>query len=153
VGVAFAWLALVAGEVAQGLFHVRPDLWRLSIAQPGTVSASMSRTSAEEAEIPAGLIQQLTRVREGNRESVHALLRTEIPSGDRLGVFHLSFCPPFNEAPKLTAHAVDTENVEVRITQAESFGARIEVRLPREETAPRGVMIEVLGTVTARPDA
>jgi hypothetical protein len=153
VGVIVAWLVLIAGEVAQGLFYFRPELWKRWTARPAAVSDSRSNPAAEEAEIPAGLVQQVTRVREGERESLHALVRADIAGGDRLAVLHLSFCPPLAEALELTAHAVDAENVEVRVTQAEMFGARIEVRLPREEAEPRGVMVEVLGTVTSRQGA
>jgi hypothetical protein len=151
VGAVFAWLVLIAGEVAQGMFHFRPEVWRRWTARPAAVSDSRSIRAAEEAEIPAGLVQQLTRVREGDRESLHALVRAEIPGGDRLAVLHLSFCPPLAEAPELTAHAVDADGAEVRVTQVETFGARIEVRLPRDEAAPRSVLVEVLGTVTSRP--
>ena len=153
VGVVFAWLVLVAGEVAQGLILFRPELWRRWNAQAATVSVSTSNSAAEEAEIPAGLVQQVTRVREAERESLHGLVRAEIPCGDRLAVLHLSFCPPLAESPELTAHAVDSDAAEVRVTQAETFGARIEVRLPREEAVPRSVMVEVLGTVTSQRDA
>jgi len=153
VGIIIAWLFVIAGEAAQGVFQFRPELWRHWITQPAALSAATLNAAAEEAEIPAGLVQQVTRVREGERESLHALVRADIAGGDRLAVLHLSFCPPLAEAPELTAHAVDAENVEVRVTQAEMFGARIEVRLPREEAEPRGVMVEVLGTVTSRQGA
>jgi hypothetical protein len=147
VGIIIAWLVLIAGEVAQGVNCFQPGLWRRWNARLAVVSVSTSSSAADEAEFPAGLVQQMTRVREGDRESLHALMRAEIPSGDRLAVLHLSFCPPLAEAPELTAHAVDAENAEVRVMQAETFGARIEVRLPREEATPRSVMVEVLGTV------
>jgi hypothetical protein len=147
VGVFFAWLVLIAGEVVQGLYFFRPELWRRWTVRRAAVSDSRSNPAAEEAEIPAGLVQQVTRVREGEGESLHALMQAEIPGGDRLAVLHLSFCPPLAEAPELTGHAVDAEGAEVRVTQAETFGARIEVRLPGEEAESRSVLVEVLGTI------
>jgi hypothetical protein len=109
-----------------------------------------SPAEAEEPEIPEGLVQQVTRVLEGERESIHALVRAEIAAHDRLSVVHLAFCPPLAARPELTAHAVDADDAEVRITQAEAFGARIEVRLPKVDKSARSVMIEVLGSVIAR---
>src|SRR5262249_25283923 len=108
----------------------------------------------EESEMPAGLVQQVTRVRDANCESIHALVRAEIPAGDRLAVFHLAFCPPLARSPELTAHAMESgdelaaQGVEVRITQAELFGARIEVRVPYSVDQPQCVLGEVLGSVT-----
>jgi hypothetical protein len=150
VGVALAWILLIAGEAAQGLFYSRPDVRRVWNTRSANPIVSPLISEAAELEIPAGLVQQLTRVREGDRESLHALVRAEIPGGDRLAVLHLSFCPPLGEAPELRAHAVEAEDAEVRVTLAETFGARIEVRLPREDAAARSVLVEVLGTVTAR---
>jgi hypothetical protein len=102
--------------------------------------------AADEPETPAGLLQRVTRIREADRESIHALIQAEIPAGDRLVVIHMAFCPPLTARPELTAHALDSDEAEIRMTQAETFGARIEVRLPRDERESRGVLIEVIGS-------
>lgn len=65
---------------------------------------------------------------------------------DRLAIIHLAFCPPLAERPELTAHALDMDEADVRITQAETFGARLEVRLPAVAQAERSFLIEVLGS-------
>ena len=79
---------------------------------------------------------------------LHALVRADVAAHDRISVIHLALCPPLGARPELMAHSLDAENAETRITQIESFGARIEVRLPRAEAEARSVMIEVLGGVT-----
>jgi hypothetical protein len=137
VGIAIAWLALIASETTAWLAP--------RVARRGRADAP---STTEESEIPEGLLQQLTRVREGDRESIHGLLQAEVPAADRLAVVHLAFCPPLAARPELTAHAMDSDDAEVRVTQVEVFGARMEVRLPRPADEPRRVLIEVLGSVT-----
>jgi len=106
-----------------------------------------------EVEIPIGLVQQVTRVREEGRESIHALVQAEIAAGDRMAVVHLAFCPPLEATPELTAHAVEAEDAEVKLTQAETFGARIEVRLGAAVKEPCGVIVEVIGAAATQRDA
>jgi hypothetical protein len=135
-----AWLLLVAAETAT---------WIL-VYQRGWPITSVDRA---EPEVPSDLVQQLTRTVENGRETLHALLRVEIPSNDRLAVAHLAFCPPLAAAPELTAHVIDDEQAEVRITQSESFGTRLEVRAAHTAPGPRNVLVEIVGSVTARPSA
>jgi hypothetical protein len=156
VGVIAAWLVLFGCEAASWLWHRRMAVVEIERTRPLLVESPEARSidADEEPAIPAGLVQQVTRVREADRESIHALVRAEIPAGDRLAAVHLAFCPPLANSPKLTAHAMETgddsivQSTEVRITQAESFGARIEVRLPRAVDQPQCVLVEVLGSVT-----
>lgn len=150
-GMAFAWPVLIVGEAAHWLPVFRPSLFCLRSVRTTAVPATHP-AATEEPEIPSGLVQQITRVRETNRESLHALVRAEIPRGDQLAVVHLSFCPPLDSRPELTAHALDADNADVRITQAETFGARLEIRSPRAEAAARQVLIEVLGSITDLKD-
>lgn len=105
--------------------------------------------TANQPEIPAGLVQQITRIRAAGGESIHALLLAEIPAQDRQAVVHLAFCPPLAERPELTAHCLDTEEHEVRITQVEAYGVRLEVRTATPRQAPQGAIVEVLGQATA----
>jgi hypothetical protein len=127
--------------------------WRLAVRR--TKRANRVRpplaAEAEPAEsIPANMTQQLTRVREARGgESLHALARAEVPAGDRLAVVHLALCPPLESPPELTAHAIDAEDAEVRITTAETYGVRLEVRLLQAAREPRQVLVEVIGSASA----
>lgn len=147
-GLTLAWLLFISAESIQWLHHYRPDLvnarW-LTALKPVAAPAA----EGEPLEVPPGLVQQLTRTLEANQESIHALVRADIAASDRFAAVHLSFCPPLAAQPQLSAHAIDADDAEVRITQAETFGARLEVRLPAANQAPRTVMVEVLGSVTA----
>ena len=75
------------------------------------------------------------------------MLRAEIPAGDRLAILHIAFCPPLDAQPELAAHALDADDAEVRITQAETFGARLEVSVPKPVTEGRRLVVEVVGAV------
>jgi hypothetical protein len=148
-GLVVAWLLVLGGEMTSWLPVVGPHLRRF-LVQHRLAGNGEPAEAIAESEIPTGFVQQMTRVREENRESIHVLASAEIPAGDRLGVVHISFCPPLTKRPELTAHAMAADDVEVRLTQAEVFGARIEVRASQDQMEPRNVLIEVLGSVMAR---
>jgi hypothetical protein len=153
VAIAIAWFVVIASEGASWLVAYRPELLKRERRRQHVAASRITTDEIDvepEAELPAGLVQQLTRVRENDRESIHALLLAEIPPGDRLAVIHIAFCPPLEAAPELTAHALDTDDADVRITQAETFGARIEVRVREVASEQRSVLVEVLGSATCR---
>ena len=159
-GLLLAGLIVIGGEIIQQLPRFR--VWTIGAAHPpvsslatiaATPPADMEelemQTEISEPEVPVGLIQQVTRVVEDGRESIHALSKAEIAADDRLAVVHIAFCPPLTDPPELSAHALDCDDAEIRITQAESFGARIEVRLATISQTPRSLLIEVLGSAKA----
>jgi hypothetical protein len=148
-----AWFLLLTGEAASwlvfyGVLKKAGVPWREPAAPQLAQHGAADETP--EAEVPAGLMQRITRVREGGRESIHALVSGDVPRGDRLTVIHIAFCPPLDAAPELTAHVIDADDAEVRITQAETFGTRIEVRLSKAAEEGRNVVVEVLGRVIDR---
>jgi hypothetical protein len=149
VGVIAAWFLLIALEAASWLTLYRAG--HVVFLHPPPQPSPLVSPEPEETETPiqAGLVQQLTRVREEGRESIHALLRAEIPAGDRLTILHIAFCPPLDAQPELAAHALDTDDAEVRITQAETFGTRLEVSVTRPVTEGRSIVVEVVGAVTS----
>lgn len=175
-GLLLAWMIVLAGETAQLHFYFRP-IWDRTLPPPpplappiltppplptATVSkiteiepleSERDEIEADEPEIPVGLIQQLTRVREGDHESIHALVQAKIPANDRQAILHLAFCPPLADKPELTAHALDCDDADVRITQAETFGTRLEVRLPVVSGNGHNVVVEILGSVKATKSA
>lgn len=155
-GVLASWLLLIAAEAVSWMTFYRRPRGILRADQPHrTIRPPIEQSEVAEPseEVPAGLVQQLTRVREDAGESLHALALAEIPAGDNFAVIHLAFCPPLDCAPALTAHPVDNDDATVKITQAETFGTRIEVRLPRASAEPRSVLVEVLGSVKASQSA
>lgn len=146
--IAVAWFVVIASEAASWLAPYHSKIERRPLPRSIANRAEVGAVAECEPELPTGLIQQLTRVREEDRESLHAILLAEIPANDRQAALHIAFCPPLDAAPELTAHALDADDADVRITQAESFGARIEVRLPAVSAEPRTILVEVLGSAT-----
>ena len=144
-GVGLAWFLLAGSEAASWLALFRGAQLPLgrNVSRPIAVAATLPEP---EAELPSGLVQQLTRIREAGHETLHAVMQAEVAAGDRLAVVHVSFCPPLGAIPEIAAHAIDAEDAEVRVAQAESFGARIEVRFPHAADQPRRVLVEVLGS-------
>lgn len=152
LAIAFAWFVLIGTEGLSWLAACGPAP-ACRTGEPRAVSnriAIEESTDEPETELPAGLVQQLTRVRDNGRESIHAVLLAEIPPGDRQTAIHLAFCPPLDQKPELTAHALDADDADVRITQAETFGARIELRLPAVAAKRRTALVELLGSATCQ---
>ena len=95
--------------------------------------------------LPPNLVQQVTRLVEEEGERVQALARVPIEAGDSLGVLHLAFGPPLAGHPHLAACVVDEPRATARVTDAETYGARVEVRLPQAAPQSRTVWVEVHG--------
>jgi hypothetical protein len=144
--VGLAWFALVVAECAI-LFVCwkRPRIKRPPAAVP------LPLDEPAEEPISEHLVQQLTRESNANGgESLHALVRVSCTAGDRLAVVHLAFCPPLAATPKLTAHALDDSGAEAKVTLAETYGARIELRLPDPASDGDSVLLEVVGQSSLR---
>jgi hypothetical protein len=147
-GIASAWLLFIAGESGAWLVFHPPRAVLRRLRREGTTDGEEQTGIVDEPALPPGLVQQMTRVRDGDHESIHALFETRVPAGDHRGIAHLAFCPPLVSQPELTAHAVDCEDAEVRVTQIETFGARFEVRFTQPSEESRRVIVEAIGSIT-----
>ncbi len=146
MAVALAWFVLASAELATWIPRGRSRPRQAPLAR-----TAVSEEEAAEEEISGALVQSLTRERTADGgESLHALVRAACEPGDQVAVVHLAFCPPLATAPELTAHVLDESGGEARITLAQSYGARVEVRLPRAAVEGQAVLIEVLGSVAAK---
>jgi hypothetical protein len=150
LAVAVAWFLFIVAEAATWLPQLlRRNPMRIADRQRGV--AMPQEGSEEQLEsIPDAVVQQITRERtpEGD-EAIHAVLRVPMEAGDNLAVAHLAFCPPLPGEPTLAAHVLDDSGAEPRITLAQSFGARIEVRMSRAGQSAASALIEVIGTARA----
>jgi hypothetical protein len=140
--VGLVWVLVICAEAA---------MWRLlgppvSFGARRAAGSSDAEQGSEEGGVPAGLVQRLIRTREGGSESIHALVEVVIPQGDTQGAVHVAFCPPLNGQPTLSAHAINADEAEVRITTAETYGARLEVRLRESPLQPCSVVVEIFGS-------
>jgi hypothetical protein len=147
VGEAVAWIAL-------GRSLPRHES-RTSVADSPRASATLAPCAPAEKyvdepegdEVPAGLVQRLERVAIDGDESVYALLRVPLEAGSRQGIAHLAFCPPLPRTPQLAGASRDEWAGDVRITAAETYGVRLEIRLERPAQAGEAVLVEVWSEV------
>lgn len=99
---------------------------------------------SEEELFPEGLLQQLTRSRLDERtEMLHGLLRAEFEPGQRQQVLHLAFTPPLATRPRVEAHQADGPAAQIKATDVQTYGVRLEVRLAAVARAPESVWLEV----------
>lgn len=150
--VALAWFVFVTAQagVLYGTFQ-QPRLTQRSTRPSPGIGLASGQEPAEEF-VSEHLIQQLTRERTTTgSEAVHALIRATCPPGDRLAVVHLAFCPPLGSTPRLTAHVLDDSGAEAKITLAETYGTRIELRLPKAAEAGQSILLELVGEAEITP--
>ena len=145
--VALAWFGFVTAEagVLYGTFKPRRIVHISARISPG-IELEGSEEPAEES-VSEQLTQQITRERTpSGSETIHALVRVTCPPGDRLAVVHLAFCPPLDAPPRLIAHVLDESGAEAKITSAQTYGTRIEIRLGEPAgNAGSVVLLEVVG--------
>jgi hypothetical protein len=88
--------------------------------------------------MPADVVQLTTRSRlPDGSEAIEQFVRCTFTDSDPLRVVHVGYCPPLNTKPKLEIDQLAGPEAKLKATLAESFGARVEVRLlePSEEPA------------------
>ncbi|MFN0019127.1 MAG: hypothetical protein ACKVP0_12760 [Pirellulaceae bacterium] len=93
------------------------------------------------------IFQQITRCRDGEVERVMVLLRTPFAVGQRVAVTHVAFCPPLDDIPDLAAEVTDGPDATVTLTNIQSFGLRLEVRLEEPADEACAIVVEVAGHV------
>ena len=139
--VGLSWFALVMAQAAVLFVHLKQP----RLTRPPAARSPTTDEPAEES-ISAQLVQQLTRARTASGgEALHAMVRVTCQPGDRLAVVHLAFCPPLDSTPRLTAHVLDDSGADAKITLAETYGTRIEVRLAHARGEGETVLLEVVG--------
>lgn len=71
---------------------------------------------------------QMRTLLEDGREAVEGMIRIRFAPHERQGTAHLSFCPPFDSVPTIEFEMESDSDIDSRITQIQSFGARIEMK-------------------------
>jgi hypothetical protein len=140
------WLAFLSGEAAWWWGAYSSQRQTIS---PRGVSPAASAT-VEQADciepspgsLPENVFQQITRFREVEQERIAIMLRIPFAAGQRTAVAHVAFCPPLGGVPELAAEATEGPSATVAITNPQSFGARLEIRLDEPTDEDCSVMIE-----------
>ncbi len=124
------WLIL-GGAIAHGLSRRQMPRWQMP-RWPIGVNRRLPRNPPDanpgNGSLPTGVSQQLTRTDLEDGESVEGLLRAVFAAGERTTALHVAFCPPLVHSPEVTVAQRSGESVTLKVTQAEKFGCRIELR-------------------------
>ncbi|MAV34173.1 MAG: hypothetical protein CMJ59_01825 [Planctomycetaceae bacterium] len=96
--------------------------------------------------LPTGVFQHSTRSRRGDGgETLETLCRSLFPPEEKLQTVHLAFCPPLEDAPRLDVEQLSGRAAALKIAEARTYGARIEVRLETASDQPQEVLIRIRG--------
>ncbi len=146
------WLAFLTGEAAwwwAAYSSQRPRVVNRSIPANGPQAASFSAlrddTADQEGSLPQAVFQQITRSREGEQEHIAVMLRIPFAAGQRTAVTHVAFCPPLEKIPVLAVEVADGPEATVAITNPQTFGTRLEVRLAEPAEDACEVVVEISG--------
>lgn len=152
------WLILLAFECCGWL-----SFWRTSwltalrstapaMAERATppLAAELSTTARREVHDESEsllrddhVVQHFTRSRsDENGEFIHGLIRCRFMEGERTQIQHVAFCPPLGMSPSILVDQVEGPAAKVKAAQAETFGARFEIRLNRTCRRSTDVVIE-----------
>jgi hypothetical protein len=81
---------------------------------------------------PAGVTQQLTRLRnENGAEMIVGGVRVDFAAGEKHRTVHVAFCPPLDGPPQFHIEQSEGVEVSVEVTQCEPFGVRLEAKRQR----------------------
>lgn len=136
---AWWWAAYSANKEPTG----RPIPSQTLVAEP----AAELRVGSGPEILPSDVFQQITRYRDGEQERIAVLLRPAFAIGQRVAVAHISFCPPLGGIPDLAAEATEGPDATVTITNVQTFGLRLEIRLEEPADERCDVMVELAGPV------
>lgn len=124
------WAILVGEEVWFGIQREhRSTRGMLPVnANSGPLTSGAEDEQEIAALLPVGVSQQITRTADAQGEQLECVLRVNFTSGEQTQTVHVAFCPPLLFAPLATAEHLDGAACEVKVTAAELFGARLEVK-------------------------
>lgn len=92
------------------------------------------------------LIQHVTRTEHEDRETFAGYFRLVFEPGQQREILHVPFAPPLKAIPQVQAHAIDQQDVRVRITDQQKFGTRVEVILSRPTESKCKIIVEIVAT-------
>lgn len=156
VWVAFAaeeiWWWLRAGGISFALASGRAESGPTLAAGDGEdamdvipIRGGLTDDASDESLSP-DLIQQMTRRIDGDAEIIVCLMRATFEPGQRQASLHASFCPPLEAEPSCDCEHVEGPEATLKLTQAESFGARVDLRLSRRPETEVAVVVRITAT-------
>ncbi len=84
----------------------------------------------EQVEEEAGISQWMTRRQlEDDQELIEGAATALFQPGQKQVAIHLAFCPPLAQTPEVHCEITSGDAARVRVTTAQTYGARLDVRL------------------------
>ena len=138
------WLPVVAAEIA---WRVLPRAEREGSRGAGEQgSRRAGETGVSATALPANVLQQLARVRDGDVERVSGVVRLDFAAEEQTTALHLAFSPPLAREPRLELAAIDAAGVTVRATDCRAYGVRLEAKRGREAGSELSVLVKLTAT-------
>jgi hypothetical protein len=106
--------------------------------------ASAAHFAAAPADCPPAenVLQQLTLSRDADGQArLAGWLRVPLAAGQRMGVVHVAFCPPFAETPQVAWEQITGPESRIRLAQLLPYGARLELKLAASAEEPGSVLL------------
>ena len=118
--------------------------------EPGD-PATVDRCDRQDDGPDAGVLEQVTRRFRpvDGTVRIEGRLAAELAAGQRSAALHVLFCPPLAERPELNAMLCDGGTAEVRVTDVECYGARIELRRSARAAGEAGSYVVAWEAVSA----
>ena len=104
----------------------------------------------EEDAIPAeNVLQRLTLSRDADgSQRLSGWLRLRLSAGQRSGVVHVAFCPPFCRTPELSLEQLGGPPARIRTAQLLPHGVRLELKVSPATTAGGSVLLRFAARTT-----
>ena len=83
------------------------------------------------------LTRRLRTLDTSQLDEIEALIRFEFAADEDLRIIHLPIHPPFPSTPEVDVELAAGENCRVNVTDAKSFGVRIEIKRSRSTTSAK----------------
>ncbi len=98
---------------------------------------------ADEDAVPAeDVLQQLTLSRDAaGGQRLCGWLRLRLAAGQRSGVVHVAFCPPFSRTPELSLEQLEGPAARVRTAQLLPHGVRLDLKLAVASSSGGSVLL------------
>jgi|GEM_PF-1370035 len=97
----------------------------------------------EHTERDVATLHQQTRRRDDEAgEVIEGWVRVDFAAGQRHAAAHIGICPPLEQHPTCYAEPAEGPDAGVKITQAMSYGVRLEVKLDEPAEEPASVIVE-----------
>lgn len=139
--IAFSGLILLEEGWSWGRFRGRAGSSRLRDRTPSGEAGGLL-VEDEPAGYDEAVTQQVVRRREESGEVLTGWTRVDFAQAQRVAAAHLAICPPLASNPTCDAEQQDGPPAQLKVTQAMSYGVRLEIKLDEPAETPTSVIVE-----------